>query len=303
MEKGVTLDEREEWESLFWWMLSPKKVSNHRAATFGGLTKVPYINPLYSMHLHCFARCYSWTAILSASLFPSIHGQLCHPCVATCLPKLTISNSSKTKSVSNFRNWSAAFWPTCSALGCAAGSKARGAKDSHGSKFIQTWSLPDWHEEICFWLCIYSLPWRIFLGDGHSSHAKLERFELEATVRERGITAWCQTEKRNYFFLPSYIWSKLWNCFIFLSGENNTWRLMIWQAEHPDSRYTFREKLAIGLKLLAAANYGAFKYLFRLIISALISIIRTTLLVYTLGYNFMGKLFSWNESEGFEPLE
>lgn len=30
------------------------------------------------------------------------------------------------------------FLTICLALGCAADSKARGAKDSHGSKFIQT---------------------------------------------------------------------------------------------------------------------------------------------------------------------
>lgn len=80
-------------------------------------------------------------------------------------------------------------------------------------------------------------------------------------------------------------------------------RLMIWQAEHPVSQYTVRVKFVIGLKLLAAATYGAAKGLFRLVISTLISILRTTLLVYTLRYNFVEKLFCWNKNESFEPLD
>lgn len=78
-------------------------------------------------------------------------------------------------------------------------------------------------------------------------------------------------------------------------------RLMIWQAEHPDSRYTFREKCSIGLRLLASATYGAINGLSRFHISALVSILRTILLVYTLGDNFVEKLFC-NKSERFEHL-
>lgn len=136
--------------------------------------------------------------------------------------RINYLNLLKTEVSIQSSNCKTAFWPTCLALGCTADSKAWRAKDSHGSKFIQTWHLLDWHEEVCFWLCISSLLWWIFLGDDYWRHAKLERLGLETTVRKWGITVWCQAEERNCFILPSCIWSKLWNCFFFLSEENNT---------------------------------------------------------------------------------
>lgn len=80
-------------------------------------------------------------------------------------------------------------------------------------------------------------------------------------------------------------------------------RLMIWQAEHPDSQYTFRVKFVIGLRLLAAATYGAAKGLFRLVISTLISILRTTLLVYIPAYDLVEKSLCWHKSDRFKPLD
>lgn len=80
-------------------------------------------------------------------------------------------------------------------------------------------------------------------------------------------------------------------------------RLMIWQAKHPDGQYTFQIKFVIGLRLLAAAIYSAAKGLFWLTISTLVLILRTTLLIYTLRYNFMERHFYLNESEKFESLD
>lgn len=46
------------------------------------------------------------------------------------------------------------------------------------------------HEEVCLRLYIISLPWWIFLGYGHSSHTKLERFELKGIAIPGRLIIW-----------------------------------------------------------------------------------------------------------------
>ncbi|KAJ6091094.1 hypothetical protein N7499_003245 [Penicillium canescens] len=80
-------------------------------------------------------------------------------------------------------------------------------------------------------------------------------------------------------------------------------RIMIWQAEHPDSQYTLRVKVQLLRQICKAALIGNWKYFRRLILSFAICGSRLLLIVIVMTQGLVNTVWERISGNSFEPLE